>query len=298
MRGNPPKYVILLAGSGSIPAHAGQPAADHDREQCRGVYPRACGATKRGLRRPLSQKGLSPRMRGNQAAILARAGPGGSIPAHAGQPGPRGCCRLPCRVYPRACGATASGHLLRSSLSGLSPRMRGNLLLYGLRIGVLRSIPAHAGQPSSSMTPTKLCRVYPRACGATCHLVSLHYTQAGLSPRMRGNLVLSPQQHFPVGSIPAHAGQPVFSGSGLASAGVYPRACGATQHNVDWIQAAAGLSPRMRGNQLSLDAENPELGSIPAHAGQPMTRREKQNSSRVYPRACGATDVERYFSRH
>ena len=51
----------------------------------------------------------------------------GSIPAHAGEPGPRIAPEEARRVYPRACGGTSTSTLLAASMAGLSPRMRGNL---------------------------------------------------------------------------------------------------------------------------------------------------------------------------
>ena len=71
------------------------------------VYPRVCGGTGAGAAGMLPDKGLSPRVRGNQK-IPGLIQPGaGSIPACAGEPArPTGCPRRS-KVYPRVCGGTS-----------------------------------------------------------------------------------------------------------------------------------------------------------------------------------------------
>ena len=54
-----------------------------------------------------------------------------------------------------------------------------------------------------------LPRVYPRACGGTVLFLGDADQHVGLSPRMRGNLVARQIVTFHVGSIPAHAGEPL-----------------------------------------------------------------------------------------
>ena len=50
---------------GSIPACAGEPAAQRGRVAISGVYPRVCGGTGHAGEIPIIAKGLSPRVRGN-----------------------------------------------------------------------------------------------------------------------------------------------------------------------------------------------------------------------------------------
>ena len=50
------------------------------------VYPRACGGTLLAPQANLSEKGLSPRVRGNRIWRLERDADAGSIPARAGEP--------------------------------------------------------------------------------------------------------------------------------------------------------------------------------------------------------------------
>ena len=76
---------------------------------------------------------------------------------------------------------------MRSSQTGLSPRMRGNHYRQLLPLRRPRSIPAYAGEPQRYNSSPLAFGVYPRVCGGTItrrHRPRLPY---GLSPRMRGN---------------------------------------------------------------------------------------------------------------
>ena len=189
------------------------------------------------------------------------------------------------RVYPRACGGTRTLAAPSSNVTGLSPRMRGNLRRHPWQVEHLRSIPAHAGEPRSSAARRLRKRVYPRACGGTVAMPSSIALRMGLSPRMRGN------RHFRVPrprasrSIPAHAGEPQTHSHGARGIPVYPRACGGTTSGGALPKREHGLSPRMRGNHRNVDAPVVDVGSIPAHAGEPL-------SLTVYGGRCGAIGCE------
>ena len=176
----------------------------------------------------LVSRGLSPRMRGNRNLRRFAASISGSIPAHAGQPAIDGRDAIISRVYPRACGATTPVATSKSTTSGLSPRMRGNLIFCPARALRAGSIPAHAGQPHITNHQGQTRRVYPRACGATARPVPIAAPKRGLSPRMRGNRCKAVKAACQWGSIPAHAGQPSLSAELGLFCWVYPRACGAT----------------------------------------------------------------------
>ena len=114
------------------------------------VYPRACGGTVTHAESVSRSVGLSPRVRGNLnrkaiALLWVR-----SIPARAGEPEPVTTTAAPTRVYPRACGGTRGDADLIPAERGLSPRVRGNLTPPNRSAARLGSIPARAGEPSSS----------------------------------------------------------------------------------------------------------------------------------------------------
>ena len=71
--------------------------------------------------------------------------------------------------------------------AGLSPRVRGSLLtrVSGHQIG--GSIPACAGEPSSSVSISSYCWVYPRVCGGALIQRIYLIVLLGLSPRVRGS---------------------------------------------------------------------------------------------------------------
>ena len=152
---------------GSIPALAGPPAGGCARVRDAGVYPRACGATRVGHLKPMTLRGLSPRLRGHQIAERDRLACFGSIPALAGPPSSQTACRARRRVYPRACGATTVVRVSNAYQKGLSPRLRGHPLESVRRVVWRRSIPALAGPPTHERQTIRRVGVYPRACGAT-----------------------------------------------------------------------------------------------------------------------------------
>ena len=196
------------------------------------------------------------------------------------------------RVYPRVCGGTRSARMLAETISGLSPRVRGNLTFRRVIMVFTGSIPACAGEPR---TPASRCmsgRVYPRVCGGTMNTASQRLVKSGLSPRVRGNRAAGADEASRNGSIPACAGEPRRWAPGSRSRRVYPRVCGGTPRDRSQASKAAGLSPRVRGNHDRLVAAAREVGSIPACAGEPPPGRYLHSGSRVYPRVCGGTGKE------
>ena len=128
VRGNPQSSAGRAPSIGPIPACAGQPQHADAVQQILGAYPRVCGATSGWATLILGVLGLSPRVRGNlfqSFVLLPLAGP---IPACAGQPVQRGIFHRFSWAYPRVCGATPKLTMKNAEETGLSPRVRGNLL--------------------------------------------------------------------------------------------------------------------------------------------------------------------------
>ena len=110
----------------SIPACAGEPVSLRTKIWLLRVYPRVCGGTtSRPISRP-TEKGLSPRVRGNRTPRRRAPTLIGSIPACAGEPCPPVSRPSTSPVYPRVCGGTAFYSLSPGGRGGLSPRVRGN----------------------------------------------------------------------------------------------------------------------------------------------------------------------------
>ena len=167
VRGNHDGTHAYAYFTGSIPAYAGEPRHQRQRQKRRRVYPRVCGGTPVTALVVPSANGLSPRMRGNPACSITIKGRARSIPAYAG--------------------GTPSARNWAISTCGLSPRMRGNL--FGeMDEGVIGgSIPAYAGEPAACAAASRAIVVYPRVCGGTRNRNRTSGGVLGLSPRMRGN---------------------------------------------------------------------------------------------------------------
>ena len=85
------------------------------------------------------------------------------------------------------CGGTVCATSVRQAMSGLSPRVRGNLRLPDAPDAALGSIPACAGEPDDGDVTLMYVPVYPRVCGGTELPKGYHSYDTGLSPRVRGN---------------------------------------------------------------------------------------------------------------
>ena len=119
----------------------------------------------------------------------------------------------------------------------------------------------------------------------------LEALEAGLSPRLRGNHRGGFLASYQVRSIPAPAGEPSGPPASSCRHRVYPRACGGTTAASESMLSARGLSPRLRGNQVRRVLRDDGTGSIPAPAGEPPLSASWVGSHRVYPRACGGTQL-------
>ena len=234
-------------------------------------------------------RGLSPRVRGNRQLVPVKWRRRRSIPARAGEPCPTSRSPSAIWVYPRACGGTALASMPIFNTDGLSPRVRGNPGPVQPGGDGAGSIPARAGEPAAARDQNHHRRVYPRACGGTSHRTERAPRRSGLSPRVRGNLLLPEGGGLVARSIPARAGEPPSRRTRPRERKVYPRACGGTIPAPEPLVPGMGLSPRVRGNHDGRVAANDLRGSIPARAGEPPSQSLMIRWARVYPRACGGT---------
>ena len=72
---------------------------------------------------------------------------------------------------------------------------------------------------------------------------------------------------------------------------VYPRVCGEANGMNVRVKAAMGLSPRVRGSHKRFLGLLPEIRSIPACAGKPVSHPSGILVVRVYPRVCGEAGI-------
>ena len=187
------------------------------------------------------------------------------------------------------CGGTRAAGRDDGQPAGLSPRVRGNLGSWAEHLAHRRSIPACAGEPRSNRSGGDIGTVYPRVCGGTCTIARVGNGGWGLSPRVRGNPGGMPCYVPSARSIPACAGEPRNPRWPPGAHGVYPRVCGGTSRCYRVPYRDRGLSPRVRGNLVSVDVTVSVSRSIPACAGEPLIRPGRGHSHAVYPRVCGGT---------
>ena len=290
-RGNPALSLAPGERRRSIPAREGEPRSRSTPRGASAVYPRTGGGTDVVRVRVGDEAGLSPHGRGNRHGPREARGPGGSIPARAGEPASRSAVSSPVRVYPRTGGGTLVTAIINGSGLGLSPHGRGNRGHRNGRGQADGSIPARAGEPDVEPAVLTELGVYPRTGGGTVMACRWSAREKGLSPHGRGNRWMESPASMKAGSIPARAGEPAPSRRRSASSGVYPRTGGGTRgflrgrdpgrHRVyprtgggtvqpgNSHSRSGGLSPHGRGNLHPGAWPWTERGSIPARAGEP-----------------------------
>ena len=287
--GNHVRVFRPLVPFGSIPARAGEPAGGAGAGRGRGVYPRTGGGTTSWHVIGSAGGSLSPHGRGNLLKLPDTRLSIGSIPARAGEPPAYSKSGHTYTVYPRTGGGT--GGMFGGSRCGvgLSPHGRGNRPWSCGSTAPLRSIPARAGEPTRARSPRGCVGVYPRTGGGTLGKVLCLFDVWGLSPHGRGNPHDGRLLVDLLRSIPARAGEPKFPTFFRSENRVYPRTGGGTLYTARYGDDCLGLSPHGRGNQADARRDHPELGSIPARAGEPRSPRRYSPESWVYPRTGGGT---------
>ena len=217
----------------------------------------------------------------------------GSIPACTGEPKSLTAWGTSGRVYPRVYGGTDEMLLLGAHVSGLSPRVRGNLVGQEDRAPCIRSIPACTGEPQAALIRLNKYEVYPRVYGGTQAAANGRNREQGLSPRVRGNPIRTETSSSATRSIPACTGEPDPVIPTTKRPTVYPRVYGGTLGPALAISGNCGLSPRVRGNLSTRQSAASHVGSIPACTGEPPDPLSQAERIEVYPRVYGGTALER-----
>ncbi len=226
VRGTPQPAARLCAASRFIPAGAGNAPVRLPRRTGRAVHPRGCGEREisRFLGRPVH--GSSPRVRGTRIADLGRARAGRFIPAGAGNACPFSSINVVLPVHPRGCGERDWVAVESPTDHGSSPRVRGTLRGWSTRRGILRFIPAGAGNALSRSSNGANPPVHPRGCGERASRETPPGGFDGSSPRVRGT---RRRRCCPAAArrfIPAGAGNAARVISCPYLYPVHPRGCG------------------------------------------------------------------------
>ena len=248
VRGNhlvPPYRRLILR---SIPACTGKPLAGNTGLRGGWVYPRMYGETAHPSQAAPVPLGLSPHVRGNRHTAERPRRADGSIPACTGKPAACRTPSTPTTVYPRMYGETARCVTALRRTDGLSPHVRGNLVVVHRRHSPQRSIPACTGKPFRRGDRAMTVEVYPRMYGETCLFLCYLWAGWGLSPHVRGNPVVGYREPVHHGSIPACTGKPTLQTAVHDVQVVYPRMYGETLQPLVSAGCRRGLSPHVRGN--------------------------------------------------
>ena len=253
VRGSPHQVGRGVGRHGSIPACAGKPR-----------LPVQMGG---------SPQGPSPRVRGSLHAFLPSRYAPGSIPACAGKPSVVRSRDPTSRVHPRVCGEAGRAAWTGPCRRGPSPRVRGSRHAAQGRHHHRGSIPACAGKPSSRWRRWRAGTVHPRVCGEAGDAPWPEYLARGPSPRVRGSRAGPPSGAGLGGSIPACAGKPRAEDLVRPARQVHPRVCGEAGRFRRRRGRGRGPSPRVRGSRAPFVGFGIRLGSIPACAGKPRSRK-------------------------
>ena len=273
----------------AIPACAGEPSLTSSSAIRARGYPRVCGGTRAGTERSGGAYGLSPRVRGNPGVRNPSRRCLRAIPACAGEPVPHTGNYPGGWGYPRVCGGTRCICPECGGNKGLSPRVRGNRRPTAGAVGWGWAIPACAGEPGPRSRVLDNPQGYPRVCGGTGFAPPPLPGSSWLSPRVRGNRPTATSASYCPLAIPACAGEPVSASLNGGNGVGYPRVCGGTGVVGQTGATIEGLSPRVRGNLISVSFPFPAPRAIPACAGEPQQCRDYLAAIVGYPRVCGGT---------
>ena len=177
---------LLSDGRRSIPAWAGETGGLYFEPGNWAVYPRVGGGNSGAGLTWRAGGGLSPRGRGKPATLTLQINGCRSIPAWAGETCTSARLARKLGVYPRVGGGNLRLPALSITFGGLSPRGRGKHGRQDALTGIMRSIPAWAGETGRRGRTEIRHQVYPRVGGGNIDRHVLAARAYGLSPRGRG----------------------------------------------------------------------------------------------------------------
>ena len=236
--------------------------------------------------------GPSPLTRGIHAAVRGHRRRHGSIPAHAGDPSPPRSRQNATAVHPRSRGGSLAGPTLRGRCCGPSPLTRGIPEVVYCAGALVRSIPAHAGDPPRARPSIGRRPVHPRSRGGSPRSRRASICAKGPSPLTRGILQDQMRRVRTAGSIPAHAGDQNCYASSGRRAGVHPRSRGGSGVQRTNSVMVRGPSPLTRGIPEWYGLSERVERSIPAHAGDPSSKALLVKRGGVHPRSRGGSGGE------
>ena len=176
----------LCYGERFTPARAGT-IRRRQRVRCAAsVHPRACGDNGVPGVTEMFVTGSPPRVRGQYQHSVRGKDDGRFTPARAGTMTSGNVVTVTKAVHPRACGDNHKRRAVERITSGSPPRVRGQLALILLGVGLIRFTPARAGTIPTCRAATSRTAVHPRACGDNAGETIPNVPIDGSPPRVRG----------------------------------------------------------------------------------------------------------------
>ena len=186
IRGELPTGKGAGRNTGIIPANTGRMATRHRRCLRWGDHPREYGENKTALWKEHTHAGSSPRIRGEFTTSTRIGFLKGIIPANTGRMQKeigRGKYRWD---HPREYGENRSGSRKNGAGAGSSPRIRGEYDRNGTDSGACGIIPANTGRISPLLWNRLMPPDHPREYGENAFCAFSASSNAGSSPRIRG----------------------------------------------------------------------------------------------------------------
>ena len=289
-RGTPERHGAVHRRHRFIPARAGNALAASAVDGRMAVHPRAGGERACTSAKSRISSGSSPRGRGTPGLPPFPLTAERFIPARAGNAALAGPEARGPQVHPRAGGERLRPLSAPHRRTGSSPRGRGTLEELEPHLGLVRFIPARAGNALAPRSIQAHRPVHPRAGGERIQEQSSRMSRVGSSPRGRGTR-LRPRRHRRLRRfIPARAGNalPVSRQHHLHA--VHPRAGGERVPAPGGRRVQVGSSPRGRGTRRSALTAPTGARFIPARAGNARGAARRPQGRAVHPRAGGERD--------
>ena len=273
--------------TGSSPRGRGTLPAEGEQACLVRFIPARAGNTPERIISLLYCPGSSPRGRGTLSGELGLRDVVRFIPARAGNTPSASAAGRRGPVHPRAGGEHSSHAITSTPVDGSSPRGRGTRSPRASLAGLVRFIPARAGNTARAALRVSRWSVHPRAGGEHTEAMGVEATDDGSSPRGRGTPSDCEEGLVGTRFIPARAGNTRARPRAGSRDSVHPRAGG--EHGKHFAPGVVerGSSPRGRGTLRDPVRGRVVRRFIPARAGNTSSHSRDPMRSPVHPRAGG-----------
>ena len=190
-------------------------------------------------------------------------------------------------VYPRGYGEHYRPAYASRGELGLSPWIRGTHLAPAPSTPKNRFIPVDTGNTTDQTRHRRRGAVYPRGYGEHRKECLLLPAQRGLSPWIRGTLIIESNPPMSLRFIPVDTGNTVLPTWFRIVLAVYPRGYGEHNEEVEEGDLGNGLSPWIRGTLNYFKEVKDARRFIPVDTGNTSWVSADRTAEPVYPRGYG-----------